>query len=522
MKHRVASRDRTRRKRRPDEAEPQRRRWGRNLRLVVSAHPIRTCVLVALSFLLTAFIATSSLPMALASSHPRLALLLYRDHPKALITIALEERGAIAAATKLPEEEVAPTQNPPGGGSADVEKVAAESVTAKDRFDAATDAPVDSDETGAEGPQPDPAPRIPSFATPAFAPTAEGISALRASVRHLAQRVIAQDPLNATAYRLLGETTDDSEASRAALIEAVARSRREAVAVFLLLHQAYVTGKHAEAVKLANVLLVTQPALNRFTLRYLYSLVLIPEGREAVAEMLARNPSWRTQFFQSLGVQVMSTSDAPLALFQQLRSKGGNVTESELAPILWARIAADQSAGDAYNIWLQLLSPEEMAEVRPVNNLDFSRPAGLSPFNWTLSRSVNVLVDFQARILRVRFGIGQVTFGGLSQVTFLGPGAYRFSGLEKGNMATKRGLRWQMTCFNGPIAGQSDILYGAPRDWREFSFDVVIPDDGSCDAQRLRLAHDARSASERFATGEISFQRIKLLEVKHSPSHRER
>jgi hypothetical protein len=237
---------------------------------------------------------------------------------------------------------------------------------------------------------------------------------------------------------------------------------------------------------------------------------LVSEGREAVAETLARNPSWRWIFFASLGGQMFGASDAPLALFQQLRSKGGIVTESELAPILWARIAADKSAGGAYNTWLQLLSPEEMAEVRPVNNLDFSRPPGRSPFNWTVSRFVNVIVDFQERVLRVRFGIGQVTFGGLSQITFLSPGVYRFSGLERGRMAAKRGLRWQMTCFAGPVAGASDLLYGAPRDWREFSFEMTIPDGGNCDAQRLRLVHDARSASERFASGEIMFRSLRI------------
>jgi hypothetical protein len=498
MKHPFASRHRKPRKRRPDQPRPQRQQWNRNLRLIVAAHPLRTVALVTLGLLLTAFIAKTSLPMALANSYPRLALLLYGDHPKALITLALQERRAIAAATKLSEEEAVPTQNPPVA-------TAAEGTLVKDRFAAMSGAPVEADGPGHGGFRPDASPGIPSLAT-----ASENIAALRAGIRHLARRVIAQDPLNATAYRLLGETTDDSEASHAALIEALARSRRELVAAFLLLHRAHERGNYAEVVQLANVLLYTQPALNRFTLSYLYSLVLVPEGREAVAETLAGNPSWRWIFFASLGGQITGASDAPLALFQQLRSKGGNVTESELAPILWARMAADKSPGGAYNIWLQLLPPEELAEVRPVNNLDFSRPPGRTPFNWTASRSVNVFVDFQERILRVRFGIGQVKFGGLSQVTFLSPGVYRFSGLEKGNMAAKRGLRWQMTCFYGPVAGTSDQLYGAPRDWREFSFDVTIPDSGNCDAQRLRLFHDARSDSERFASGEISFRSLRI------------
>ncbi|MGE0765706.1 MAG: hypothetical protein AB7L90_04525 [Hyphomicrobiaceae bacterium] len=430
--------------------------------------------------------------------------MLYGDHPKALITLALEQRRALAAATKSSEDEARPTTNAHADAAADVESGVAEGALVKSRSDATSAGLVEADTVGLERFQPG--------ASPESAPrkTSENIAELRAGIRDLARRVIAQDPLNATAYRLLGETTDDSKASRDALIEAVARSRRESVAVFLLLHQAHERGNYAEVVQLADELLNTQPALNRYTLRYLYSLVLVSEGREAVAETLARNPSWRWIFFASLSGQMMGASDAPLALFQQLRSKGGNVSESELAPILWARIAADKSAGGAYNIWLQLLSPKEITEVSAVNNLDFSKPPGRSPFNWSLSRSANVLVDFHERVLRVRFGIGQVIFGGLSQVTFLRPGSYRFSGLEKGGMAAKRGLRWQITCFAGRVAGASDQLFGAPRDWRAFSFDVNIPDDGSCEAQRLRLIHDARSASERFASGEILFRSLRI------------
>jgi hypothetical protein len=523
MKHLFARRRRKSRKRRPAQPRPQRQQWGRDLRLMVAAHPQRTVVLVALGLLLAAFIARSSLPMALATSYPQLALFLYEDHPKALLTLALQERRAISAATKLSVEEAVLTRHQPENATAHVDSAPAGGALVDDHLDAISGAPVDAEGAVHGGPQPEAPPGISSLAT-----GSENLPALRAGIRQLAGRVIAQDPLNATAYRLLGETIDDPEASRGALIEAVARSRRESLAAFLLLHQAHEKGNYAEVVRLADVLLLTQPALNRFTLSYLYSLVLVPEGREAVAETLARNPSWRWIFFASLGGQTLAASDEPLALLQQLRSKGGDVSEAELAPILWTRMAADKSAGGAYNTWLQLLSPEEMAEVRPVNNLDFSRPPGRQPFNWTLSPSANVVVDFQLpvdaqeRILRIRFGVGQVTFGGLLQVTFLSPGVYRFSGLEKGNMAAKRGLRWQMTCFAGPLAGTSNQLFGAPRDWREFSFDLAIPDDGSCDAQRLRLIHDARSASERFASGEILFRslRIRPAEVADPPSLR--
>lgn len=63
------------------------------------------------------------------------------------------------------------------------------------------------------------------------------------------------------------------------------------------------------------------------------------------------------------------------------------------------------------------------------------------------------------------------------------------------------------------MAGQSDQLMGTARGWQEFSFDVTIADDGGCDAQRLRLIHDARSASEQFASGEIQFESLRVEPV---------
>lgn len=264
----------------------------------------------------------------------------------------------------------------------------------------------------------------------------------------------------------------------------------------------------------------TRPALNLYTLSYLDSLILTPEGRDALTAMLVQQPSWRRLFFGTLGRQ-LSASDAPLALFLQLKEAGSPPTERELIPFLQARMTVKGGIPAAYNIWLQLLPSGEILNIRPVNNLDFAGNPSALPFNWNIPRSTNAFVDFvpkpageKGRILRVRFGVGQVKFGNVYQIGFLRPGTYRFSGQQKGVMSAKRGMRWQVSCYpNGPVAGQSDQLLGSPRQWRDFTFDFTIPDAPHCQAQLVRLVHDARSTSERFASGEIQFQSLDITPV---------
>lgn len=507
-----------RRRSRPRPERRPRLVWLRSLRLIAVVHPARCAAFAVAGLLLVAFITTTSLPLAVADRDPHLALLLYPDHPKALLALAHEERLRMAAATAQSEEQAAASEQagsapiqengdtsaPPSDSSAE----AADSIAKQEREHAASLARPDG------GQEPEETPEEPAQAQP------EDIPAMRARIRDLAKRVLAKAPLSASAYRLMGDVAEDLGTSRQAMLEAVARSRRETVAAFWLMHQDYEQRDYTGVVRMADLLLQTRPALNRYTLSYLNSLALTPEGREALVAALVKNPSWRWGFLLAMNRQ-LATTDAPLALFQALKEAGSPPSEAELVPLLRARMVADRRAEEAYNVWLQMLPAEDMLKVRPVNNLDFAADPSNLPFNWNIPRSTNAFVDLQrrqdgaaGRVLRIRFGVGRVRFGTIEQITFLRPGSYRFSGEQKGLMSAKRGMVWQVSCYpSGPVAGQSSQLLGSPREWRSFSFDITIPDNGRCDAQRLRLFHDSRSTSEQFASGEIQFQSLSIAPI---------
>ena len=517
---------------RPRRAPPRPRfTWLRTLRLAAAVHPWRCAAIGVGALLLAALIATTSLPMALAERHPELALALHPDHPRALLALAQEERARLATATAQEQEQAAARAEQAATAAA-----AAAAAGGEPAEDAGLPpAPADDADALAQQerahaasltPPPEAAePEAPDAAVAAPPPSPEDLPAIRATLRDLATRILAGAPLDASAWRLTGETSDDLATSRQAMLEAAARSRRETVAAFWLMHQDYEQRDYAGVVRMADVLLGTRPALNEYTLSYLNSLALTPEGREALVTALVQNPSWRSLFLRSVGSK-LAASDAPLALFQQLKDAGSPPSEAELVPLLRARMAAEKRVGGAYNIWLQMLPEGEVLKVKPVNNLDFAQDPSSLPFNWNLPRSVNAFIDLQrrsddnaGRVLRIRFGVGRVKLGALEQVTLLRPGSYRFSGEQKGLMSSKRGMVWQVLCYpGGTVAAQSGQLLGAPRTWRPFTFDITIPNNGRCDAQRLRLIHDSRSTSEQFASGEIQFQSLQIAPLEAAAS----
>lgn len=468
----------------------------------LQAHRLRAVGLGFLGLVLVVFVATTSLPLAISGSHPEVALLLSPGNSRALMTLAHQERRALFLETQADALPAAGDEaNGEASGEAD-DAVANAALSAEMNGDAAPSVFRDGADVEA----------VPEVVIPVAPETG------RQRIREVAAQALETAPLSADAYRLLGEMEPDLAKARQDMIEAVARSRRETVATFWLMNQNYERSDAAGVVRMADILLRTRTALNQYTLSYLNSLVTTPQGRTALAQALRQQPPWRLIFMRGLGTQ-LAASDDPLALFQLMKEGGDIPSDQELIPFLDARMRAERSATGAYNIWLQLLPMERLTQLRPVNNLDFAQEFSGLPFDWRVPRSNNVFIDFQpsdsgrsGRMLRVRFGSGRFTFSGVSQIVFLRPGAYRFEGMQRGRMFARRGMRWQITCFNGNrLLAQSDQLMGAPRDWRLFSFDFTIPEDANCDAQILRLVHDGRTPSEQMATGEIVFDHLSIV-----------
>lgn len=456
--------------------------WG-GLKQALRAHPRRAGAFAGLGLVLFLLVWFGSFPVALAPLSPRLALLLAPGNPVAMMQVAHQDR-----------RELNRLLNPPPADT--------RSSTARAR-PAATGGETPAGETAAvEAPSPD-------------VTTAE-VQRLRDDIRDMARRIVVKSPLMADVYRLLGETAETPDAARLDMQNAYALSRREAVAAFWLLNDAFQRRDYVDGLAKIDTLLRTTPALNTYTYAYLAPMVSDPDARAALVEALKVYPPWRPAFFQSLGDKV--NSDDGVLLFLALKEAGAPATYAEMTPYLQARLYAAKDPQGSYNVWLQLLSDEELARLLPVNNPNFASDPSGSPFDWRIGRSSNVSVrlvrikdDPQARAIRAEFGIGRVRFGGVSQVVFMRPGSYRFEGEQTGTMSAKRGMLWEVRCFpKNDLLGQSGQLFGSRRGWQGFEFDFKVPELG-CQTQIIRLLHDARSASEEYASGDIMFSKIEVV-----------
>lgn len=475
---------------RPDYASPKRRARSARITEVLYAcqlHPLRTGSVVLTGIFLAVFVLTTSLPLALADRHPRLSLFFSPQNARALTALAREHRKSLGAYSK----PAAPSEEIHSGNPVDLTAGEPPLLSAEEGKSLSVESKVSDQER-------------------------------RDTILKHALQSIRMAPLSAEAYRLVGEVATDDEHARQSMRDALARSRREAIAALWLAHRAYERGDWQGVIQMVDAVIRSRPSLNRIVTGYLNFLTTIPEGREKLAAALKTQPSWRLGFFRGLGTQ-LAGSDAPLALFQQMKETGDTLTDQELAPFLNAHMSATKSATSAYNIWLQLLPIERLGTLRSVNNLDFSAdPSGL-PFDWRVASSRGIHLDFQRHVdkpgrgLHLRFGVGQLKFGGISQVVFLTPGKYRFEGTQHGRMTARRGMRWRVACFTtSTVVGESDQLMGAPRDPRNFYFDFIVPDDPACEAQTVRLLHDARSASEQYASGDIIFDHLSIKRLPDS------
>ena len=337
-------------------------------------------------------------------------------------------------------------------------------------------------------------------------------SALESAVRH--------DPINPHALRLLGQLAEDArnEQATAKFMEAaVRRSLHESLAVYWLFRRSAAAKDHAATIRYADILLRTRSQFIRFVMPALVAAAETKASVDTLTRLLAANPPWRAQFFEALPASI-GDARTPLALFLGLKASSAPARVEEVRGYL--EFLLDRKFYDlSYYTWLQLLTPDQLANTGFLFNGSFETGPSKLPFDWVFQGGQGVNIDIVARAdqaghqaLLIEFSQGRVEFGGVHQVVMLGPGRYQFKGLTKGQISGRRGLVWRMTCHgstSGVPLGQSSMMQGIVPPWREFEFTFTVPET-ECRAQKLSLLLDARSASEQLVTGEIWFDELRI------------
>ncbi len=468
----------------------RRHSYRRNLLRWIVSHsaslienPSKTALVGILSLVSLWLILTKSLPYALAPTHPDAALALNPNNPVALLVKAEELRVKLVALTSIGAEK---TRGSEDDGH-------------EERATALSSLPV-AKESGDE-------------------PFGER-EILRGEIRDLALRALKNDPLNARAYRSLGEVVSGADNVRLLMQKAFQRSRRESAAAFWLLNDSYYRKDFKDVLYYSDMLLRTRPELGRYIFGYLSLVAAEPGGRNLLVERLASEPAWRQQFFQVFP-RTSENAEAPLLVMTALRDAGKTVSIKELAPYLNFLIETDR-VDIAYNAWLQFLTKAQLESIELLTNGRFeSKPSGL-PFDWEIGPGINAIAEIVplgknsvGNALYLKFADGRVQFPQISQVLLLPPGRYQLEGKLRGAISGKRGLRWQVRCTSGShqILGETEMLLGQSLQWRIFTLNVEVPPLPECHGETLRLIHDSRSASEELLYGEVWFSDLRFNRV---------
>ena len=467
------------------------RHWPRPMateqRAAFSRQPRRTLAIATVALVLTWLgltwlVLAKSLSYAVAETSPEFALWLNPSQPHALLTLAERARAKLLKSIAADTEVTS---------SVDDAKEPADGDRASTRHGASRE-PQD---------------------------TAMDRETLREEIRVLAGRVIANEPLEASAFRLLAEATSEPAKLRPLMEAAMQRSRRESNAVFWLMNDSMTRKSFPDVIEKADILLRTRPQVGSYVLGYLDEIARTPEGRALLIPVLAKNPPWRSAFLTTLPGHVRS-AEAPLDVLLALKESGSPPLANELASYL-NFLMSNKRPDVAYDTWLQFIPQQQLASIGLLNNAAFAQKPSGFPFDWSFQSGQNTVVDFVplrdqggSRALRLGFGVGRVRFPEPSQVLLLAPGRYRLVGVFQGLLTAKRGLRWEFRCLEANnLLSESEMIYGVIRGGRDFTLDVNVPDSEGCRAQRLRLYHHARSPSEELISGEILFRSLNLLRL---------
>jgi tetratricopeptide (TPR) repeat protein len=245
-----------------------------------------------------------------------------------------------------------------------------------------------------------------------------------------------------------------------------------------------------EALAEVDVILRRNDELRPVLLPELVKLIADPQGRDALATILATEPSWREHFFLVAGTRKVDPADAR-ALYERVRAlKPRGDVRLERQFILQAQASSGDYAG-ARQTLLAGLPAGERAANRFLFDGAFRGVSAPKPFGWKFA-DVDVGRAEPAKN-GGRTYLDIAYFGGRAetlaeQMLALRPGRYTLRALARSDNGVSSGtLAWNVSCLpsGSPVIGVLDLSRVGSAD-RRFAAAVTVPATG-CPSQSLRL-----------------------------------
>ena len=246
------------------------------------------------------------------------------------------------------------------------------------------------------------------------------------------------------------------------------------------------------ALRELDVLLRRNPELQKRMLPEVVKFMKDPEGRRALASLLAKEPEWREAFFQVAGAQKVDPADARalFALVQAQKPRGDLALERQL--ILQAQVSNGEYAG-ARATALGALPAAERAANQLLIDGQFRGLKVPKPFGWDYKDVESGRAEPGREGGRTFLDVAY--FGGSNmvlaeQVLALPPSRYTLRTLARRDGPANGGhLFWQVSCAQSNAAIGTLDMSAAGSGFTRLATAFTVP--GGCTGQTLRLVAES-------------------------------
>jgi len=244
-----------------------------------------------------------------------------------------------------------------------------------------------------------------------------------------------------------------------------------------------------------------------------------PARQAAFRPLLKQAVPWWPAFF------IHAAAHAPevntVRVLFSMQQGGPNAPTPDMLRAYLARLQKEGEWLEAWFVWLNSLTKEQIGKVGYLFNGSFEAPISNLGFDWIVQPHPAVSLDTAAtfetsgeRALRVRFRGLRVKFQHLQQYLMLPPGNYYLHGrVRPDNLQAEQGMQWALYCLgnDAPVA-VTDRFRGSDQ-WTRFRTEFSIP-PGSCPVQMLRLELAGTIRLDFDASGTIWFDNLSIEQVR--------